>query len=303
MHRRLALPVDLAGRPFTVAEGLAAGLSRGDLRSDVLLRPFSGVRVPRALPASTLLTCRAASLVLPGHAAFDGATAAALLRLPLPRGVLPTSPVVVRVAPGTPVPRVADVRARVGPRPPATSPPRGALSVVHPLEAWAALATTPGVTVDDLVVLGDAVVRRTPLAALHGTVAAYAGRSGCRRMREAAALVRERVDSPQETRTRLLLVRAGIPEPDVNLAVHADDGSGWVFRPDLRWLGVKVALEYDGRDHEVDDERRSRDQARRVVAEQHGWRVLVAVSVDLTRGRVAFLRRVEDVLRGRGLRW
>lgn len=303
MHRHLVLPSHLACRPFTVAEGRAAGLSTGDLRSDVLRAPFSGVRVPRALPASTLQTCRAAALVLPAHAAFDGATAADLLRLPVPRGVEPTSPVVVRVPPGTPVPRIAGVRVRVGPRSlPAVRPP-GRIAVVHPLEAWAALATTPAVTVDELVVVGDAVVRRTGLDALHRTVLAYAGRAGSRRMRAAAALVRERVDSPQETRTRLLLVHAGIPEPEVNLPAHADDGSGWLFRPDMRWLEVKVALEYDGRDHEVDDDRRSRDNARRIVAEQHGWQVVVAVSADLTRGRAAFLRRIEDVLRRRGLRW
>jgi hypothetical protein len=290
VHRRLVLPAHLARRPFTLAEGRAAGLTPGDLRSDVLRSPFCGVRVPRALPTSTLLTCRAAALVLPEHAVFDGATAIALVRLPVPRGVDPTSPVVVRVPPGTSVPRIGGIRARVGPQPPWTAGPRGALAVVHPLEAWAALATTPAVTVDELVVVGDAVVRRTGLEALHRTVRAYAGRAGSRRMREAAALVRERVDSPQETRTRLLLV-------------HADDGSGWLFRPDMRWLRVKVALEYDGRDHEVDDDRRSRDNARRVEAEQHGWRVVVAVSADLTRGRAAFLRRVEDVLRGRGLRW
>lgn len=303
MHRRLVLPPELAGRPFTVAEGLAAGLTRGDLRSDALRAPFHGVRVPRELAPSTLLTCRAAALALPPHAAFDGATAAALLGLPLPRSIDPTSPVVARVAPGTAVPRLAGVRVRVGRRP--TAPPArpAPVAVVHPLEAWAALATVPAMTVDDLVVLGDAVVRRVGLPALHGTVEAYAGRPGARRMRAAAALVRERVDSPQETRTRLLLVRAGLPEPVVNTAVHADDGSGWLFRPDLQWRGVKVALEYDGRDHEADDDRRSRDNARRTVAEQHGWAVLVAVSVDLTRGRAAFVRRVEDTLRGRGLRW
>jgi hypothetical protein len=303
VHRRLVLPAHLARGPFTVAEGLAAGLSAGDLRSAVLHVPFSGVRVPRALPPSTLLTCRAASLVLPAHAAFDGATAIALRRLPLPRGVDPTSPVVVRVPPGTSVPRIGGIRARVGRRPPGAVGTPGRLAVVHPLEAWAALATTPQVPVDELVVVGDAVVRRTGLEALHRTVRAYAGRAGSRRMRQAAALVRERVDSPQETRTRLLLVHAGVPEPEVNRAVHADDGSGWLFRPDMRWLEVKVALEYDGRDHEIDDDRRSRDNARRVEAEQHGWRVVVAVSADLTRGRAAFLRRVEDVLRGRGLRW
>ena len=38
----------------------------------------------------------------------------------------------------------------------------------------------------------------------------------------AAALVRERVDSPRESRLRLCLVLAGLPEPEVNPVVTVD---------------------------------------------------------------------------------
>ncbi|GAB4066342.1 hypothetical protein GCM10028777_18730 [Angustibacter speluncae] len=300
MHPRLVLPPSLARRPFTVAEGVAAGLSPDDLRSPTLRAPHRGVRVPVDLPDSVALACRAAALVLPAAAAVDGVTAAALHGFPLPRRVDPVAPLVVRVPPGGPVPRIRGVRAQVGPVAPVTGP---GLRVMSPAEAWAALGTDRRLTVDDLVVVGDAVARRGGLPRLRAVTASREGGRGVRRLREALALVRERVDSPQETRTRLVLVRAGLPEPEVNLPVHAADGSGWLFRPDLRWEDVKVALEYDGRDHVADDGRRSRDETRRELAERHGWRVLVAVSVDLTRGRVAFVRRVEDVLRERGLRW
>ena len=43
---------------------------------------------------------------------------------------------------------------------------------------------------------------------------------GCRLARRAASLAREGVDSPQETRLRLLLVLAGLPEPRVNLIIR-----------------------------------------------------------------------------------
>jgi hypothetical protein len=300
VHPRLVLPPALARRPFTVAEGRAAGLSPDDLRSPALRAPFRGVRVAAGLPESLALRCRSAALVLPASAAFDGVTAAALLDLPLPRHLDPVRPVVVRVPPGGPEPRVRGVRVRVGPVAPSSG--RG-LRVMSATECWAALAGDRRLTVDDLVVVGDALARRGRLPRLRATVAAYAGRRDVRRLREALSLVRERVDSPQETRTRLLLVRAGVPEPVANVAVHAGDGSGWLFRPDLQWAGVKVALEYDGRDHVADDRRRSRDHARRELAERHGWQVLVAVSVDLGPGRAAFVRRVEDALRERGLNW
>jgi len=45
VHPRLVLPAALRGRPFTVDEALAHGLSRADLRSPVLRAPFRGVRV------------------------------------------------------------------------------------------------------------------------------------------------------------------------------------------------------------------------------------------------------------------
>ena len=52
---------------------------------------------------------------------------------------------------------------------------------------------------------------------------------GTRLALRAAGLVREGVDSPMETRVRLLIVLAGLPEPSVNHIVRAEDGS-WRMR-------------------------------------------------------------------------
>ncbi len=305
MHPRLVLPAALAGRPFTVAEGRALGLSDGDLRSDLLLAPFRGVRVSRALPPSLALTCWSVSLLLPGDAAFDGPTALELQRLPLPRSVDPARPLVVRLSPRRVVPRITGVLVREGPRGAAAGrgrPARG-IRVVPAPEAWAALATDPAFPDDELVVVADAIARRRgDLLALRTTAERYRGRRGGARLRTALARTRLRVDSPQETRTRLLVVAAGIPEPEVNRDVYADDGSGWLFLPDMRWLGPKVALEYDGLAH-VRSERRRRDIARRETADRHGWRVVVATAPDLTTYRRQLVARVEDALRERGLAW
>lgn len=304
MHQRLVLPSALAGRPFTVREGLRAGLTRGDLRSATLVAPWRGVRVPADLPAGLGLTCLAAGLLLPPGAAFDGPTATALHGLPLPRGVDPAVPLVVRVGAGDPLPRLPGVRARVGPRgAPSPSPGAAHVRVVPPAEAWAALATDPSFPDDELVVVADAIARRQGgLRRLRATVQRYRGRRGAARMRRALGRTRLRVDSPQETRTRLLVVAAGLPEPEVNRDVLAEDGSGWLFRPDLRWLRAKVALEYDGLDH-VRSDRRRRDIARRELADRHGWRVVVATAADLSTYRRRLVARVEDALHDQGFSW
>ncbi len=80
-------------------------------------------------------------------------------------------------------------------------------------------------TLVDLVVVGDHLVRRrrTTCADLVAWCAQSSDR-GAQAARRAAAYVRDRVDSPMETRVRMLIVLAGIPEPEVNLTVRAGDG-------------------------------------------------------------------------------
>lgn len=85
----------------------------------------------------------------------------------------------------------------------------------------------------DLVVLGDSLVQHTSITP-EGLVAAagQTKRRWARRARRAAALVRSGVDSPMETRLRLLIVLAGLPEPEVNHIIRDEQGA-WVYRFDL----------------------------------------------------------------------
>ena len=77
----------------------------------------------------------------------------------------------------------------------------------------------------DLVVVGDHLVRlrRTTVEELQVFCAGLRG-SGAALARRAASYVRTGVDSPMETRLRMLLVLAGIPEPRVNLTLREVDG-------------------------------------------------------------------------------
>ncbi len=302
---RLVLPESLACRPFTVDEGRRAGLTPSQMRtSPVLRRPYPGVRIPSALPDSLQTRCLAAQLLLHARAAFDGATGAALLGLPLPRGLDPSRPLVVRVPTGVEV-RVRGTRSTVGPLP--ARAPRsatGSVRVVPAAQVWAGLASHPRMTLDDLVVMGDALARRRDgLASLRAVTSASVGRRGVRVLRSALELVRERVDSPQETRTRLLLVRSGIPEPECGFEVFGDDGTTWLSRADLCWPDVKVALEYDGETHRTDRRQWRSDLSRRELLDDHGWALIVVTSDDLEYRRVALVRRVERRLIDRGMRW
>lgn len=93
--------------------------------------------------------------------------------------------------------------------------------MASPARAWSRCGH---LELDDLVVLGDAVVRRRPgTDDLRRALTRAPRLVGRARLESALTLVRTRVDSPQETRTRLLLVRAGLPEPEVDLDAYADD--------------------------------------------------------------------------------
>jgi hypothetical protein len=117
--------------------------------------------------------------------------------------------------------------------------------------------------------------------------------------------VRERVDSPMESRLRMLLVLAGLPEPKVNLLVG--DGDGVVKRKyDLCWPEVRLIVEYDGRQHVERIEQWESDVERREAIDDSGWRIIVVLAAGIYRTpgdtldrihRVALARRLPGVPR------
>jgi hypothetical protein len=128
---------------------------------------------------------------------------------------------------------------------------RYGLPISTPVQAFLDLASV-GTSLVDLVIAGDSLVKATKLdpVALVEAADAWSGRHA-KLARRAARLVRTGVDSPMETRLRLLLMLAGLPEPDVNFILRAPDGS-WRRRFDLCYPGVRLIIEYDGRQHAFD---------------------------------------------------
>jgi hypothetical protein len=175
------------------------------------------------------------------------------------------------------------------------------LAISTPVQAFLDLASV-GVSLIELVVAGDSLVKATKLdpAALIQAADTWSGRHA-KLARRAARLVRAGVDSPMETRLRLLLVLAGLPEPDVNFILRAPDGS-WRRRFDLCYPGVRLIIEYDGRQHALDHEQWTEDIARREELDGLTWRLVVIESDGIYADPLRTLQRVRDALAERGVR-
>ncbi len=288
-----------AVQPFTTDEALTAGVTRQELRGPRFRRLARGVHVAADVPDSLLLRCQGLSLVLPADAAFSGLTAAALHGLPLPSDPrLPPVPAVIeaRVADPGSVPRLSRVRTGslwIGTEVVQCHGVR-VTSLAH---TWVELAGR--LRHGDAVAVGDALLARgVDRPELEAATESRAGRRGVRRLRAVLADVRSGVDSPRETQLRLLLLRAGLPEPACGQDV-VDELGQWLARPDLSWARYKVIAEYDGRAHHLTPDRWQQDLLRREQLERAGWIVIVITARDLERPeRVA--ARVADALRRRG---
>lgn len=176
----------------------------------------------------------------------------------------------------------------------------GGLRISSPRQTFLDLADALGLV--DLVVLGDSLVARgrTTPAELVFAADQWLG-NGAVLARRAARLVRAGVDSPMETRLRLLLVLAGLPEPVVNHVVR-DDAGHWQRRFDLCYPDLRLIVEYDGRQHAADPAQWREDVIRREWLDEEGWRILVILSDGIYVRPEQTLRRVHRALQERGAR-
>ena len=171
--------------------------------------------------------------------------------------------------------------------------------------------TTPARTAFDIgrrrglevaVVRLDALMQATRLKTpdIDLLVERHAGARGIIQLRNAISLADAGAESPQETRTRLLLVAAGLPPPTTQIEVHDADGY-FVARLDMGWRQYKVGVEYDGAQHWTDASQRSRDIDRMAELNALRW-TIVRVSSEMLRHRPAtVIARVRSALRERGL--
>jgi hypothetical protein len=134
------------------------------------------------------------------------------------------------------------------------------------------------VLADQAVALHQPADRAEFLALVAERVRARADRRGTRQARGLLPLVDGLAESPRESVLRLVVVDAGFPTPTVQHVV-ADAGGVPVWRLDLAWPQLKIALEYDG--YEAHHGRAERDAAREDDLLRRGWIVVRARSGDL----------------------
>lgn len=262
------------GDAFTVQQALAVGVTRKQLER--LPAPYRGVRCRRQ-PVTLAEHATAVHLALPVGAAFAGRTAGHLLGLWLPRSWEPDQDMEIVVPPGPGRVKLRGVRCR-----------RGDVDVVDalglpvssPADVFAQLAEELDLV--DLVILADSTARWGSQRGVRELTAALRpGRRGRRRALRALRLAREGSASAQETRARLWLVDAGLPEPELNAEIVLPDR---ITYGDLVWRDLKVIVEYHGSYHFETPEQQRADLERQSALRRAGWTV-IEIEVGTFRSR------------------
>ncbi len=286
-----ALDVD---RPFRRRDALRAGLTDQDLISPRFRRLLHGIYISAAAEITPTTRVLAAMRTTTRPCFATHHTAAGLLGAAVPASAWTHL--------GT-LKGAMTVRRQIRIRRYAVPPPlarRSPLPCTDAAQTFLDLADC--LELVDLVVLGDGLVSQGHITPV-GLVKAARDHEGpgARLARLAAGYVRSGVDSPMETRVRMLFVLAGFPEPDVNIEVF-DDSGRLRYRIDLAWTGAKVAVEYDGRHHISREDQWTYDIRRREELEADGWTFLILTAADIFRTPGSTLDRAESLLAARGIR-
>lgn len=277
------LPAQLGSAPFTVQEAADAGVSRRRLQHLSLCIPSRGIRFPSGRPAELKLQARPLALIT-RFSAVSHATAFLFWEFP---GFLPGShtPGVHISRPDTmAIPRRRGVTGHVGQFFADEITTVDGVFVTTRTRTW--LDCARKMSIDELTVVADHLLRH-PRPAFENRTEPYAslgeltemldrhkGTPGIRKARLALEQARIGADSAQETRLRLALCRAGLPEPVLNVATVLR--SGVVRQPDLAYPEHGVAVEYEGSGHS-EPAQVVRDIAREEDFSGAGW-ILVRIS-------------------------
>jgi hypothetical protein len=275
MPKLSPLPRELGERPFSTGEASRLGVLPSRLRSRDLHAPFRGVRVPAA-SSSELSAPEVYAAIMPKEQFFSHITAARLHGLRLPDDPI-LDEMHVSVWKPNRAPRVSGVvgHALTSGKFQRVVELDVGFRVTDVVSTWCALA--PSLPLDQLIMVGDSVVRRVkPLAAitdLRAAVLARSGQRGAKKLREALELVRSGTDSRRETQLRLAIVRAGLPEPEVNAVIRNSYGAQ-IALGDLVFRRSRVLVEYDGGHHQSDLAQYLHDVDRLNDVAQEAWQVV-----------------------------
>jgi very-short-patch-repair endonuclease len=272
---------------------LPAGVSEWDLRSGKYRRLFQGVYLHSDVPLNESIRVAGALLLCDDRVVVSHHSAARIWG-----GVVPDDGRVHVSGVGTrrKVRGIRAHRVKVGGQ---RWREIGGLRVTTPVQTFLDLGTELGLL--DLVVLGDSLVRTGQVTPEELVAAVATFRGGSRQLlRRAAGLVRREVDSPMESRLRVLMILAGLPEPTVNHVIRRADGSVR-FRFDLSYPGHHLVIEYDGRQHAESDDQWDWDIDRREWMDHEKWRIVIVRSKDLYNKPAQTLQRIISAMRDQGM--
>lgn len=300
------LPETLAPASFTLAEALDAGVTRRRLKHRMLHSPSRGIRLAMAEPPAVPVLARPLTAVTRFSAASH-ATAFRIWEFP---GFLPglfDEGIHISRPDTMAIPRRRGVIGHVGQFFDDEITDVDGVLVTTRTRTW--LDCSRKMSIDELTVVADHLLRR-PRPALEGRAEPFAtveqladmldrhkGTPGIRKARLALEDARVGADSAPETRLRLALARAGLPEPKLNRVTILR--AGVEREPDLAYPEYLVAVEYEGEGHS-DPAQIVRDIAREEDFVAAGWD-LVRISKRhmANQGRAAVVK-VRTALAGRG---
>ncbi|MGB5951426.1 MAG: hypothetical protein WBG57_02800 [Ornithinimicrobium sp.] len=275
--------------PFLRQVALANGLSKHRLDGPAYHQLFGSVRVSAQRQLTPDVLARAALLIVPGAAVSHHSAAQ------LHRGIVPEDPLThLTVSTARERRRREGLMVHVGGDRDVVR--HEALRVTTPAQTFCDLADHLALV--DLVVFGDSLVQRGKVDPTTLREAAGAKATGARaRARRAAELVRPGSESPMETRVRLLLLMAGLPEPVINISIGDAERT---YRLDLSYPELRFAIEYDGRQHAEDAAQWGHDVGRREWLDDRQWRLLVLRATDVYDTPWATVRKIGAILASRG---
>jgi hypothetical protein len=158
----------------------------------------------------------------------------------------------------------------------------------------------------ELVCMGDELIRvprvefegRTrPFDTVEGLcllVARHPNLQGVVRARAAIDRMRVGADSAPESLLRLAMEDAGLPEPELQVALRKNDAAGPTA--DLGYRHRRLAIQYDG-EHHLHEAQIFSDKRRNKAFEAAGWTVLVFGKKDLADCFDGAIRQIKRALR------
>jgi very-short-patch-repair endonuclease len=248
--------------PFRGSEAVARGLvTRGELRGPRYRSLFPGIFVRAEVVVDYAMRCRAGVLIAGGRGVLGGWSAAELLGAPC----APAAADVEVVLPGTSLVSRTGLTIRADALLPEEITQAKGVRVTAPVRTAFDLARREPVL--DAIIGVDALRRHCGVepAAVLTVAAAHRNARRSRHLPSVLARSTALADSPMETRIRVAMEDAGLRAPVLQHPVG-------MYRLDLAYPDLRLAIEYDGREH-LTQERARKDLDRQAYLSARHWEI------------------------------